>query len=186
MRTRSAARAAAVHVPAVGGVRVLRHVVDVGAADLVRLAALARAGTAIFNPNPHRLQTSLPPDDPIVVELTRALGDLTLGRIVGPAVVLHSLPGCERQDMHTDYDPDDVGRCAAKPLGVLLALQDGTSLCLPDGQTADLGAGDVLVFDGDQPHAGAAYASENTRVHLYLDSPGVHRLDNTTYLVVEK
>ena len=35
--------------------------------------------------------------------------------------------------------------------------------------------GDVLVFDGDVVHAGAAYRAPNTRVHVYLDVPSVKR-----------
>ena len=183
VRTRSAARAEAVVVPSVGGVQKREAAVELAVDDLLRLTALAYEGQPIFNPDALRLQRHLPIDDPVVVRLAAALGDVIEGRTLGPAVVLHSLAGCERQAMHTDYAPADVQRCAAaKPLGVLLALQDGTSLCLPDEERVEMEAGDVLVFDGDQPHAGAEYPeAANTRVHLYLDSPGVHRLTNTTY-----
>lgn len=180
VRTRSAVRCEAAPVPSVG-VRVLRGAVDVGVDDLLRLTALAYEGAPIFNPDSLRLQRTLAPDDPLVRRLLSALGELASGRLVGPAVVLHSLAGCERQPMHTDYDPEDVRRCACKPLGVLLALQDETALLRPGGRV-ELAAGDVVVFDGDAPHAGAEYTEANTRVHLYLDSPGVHRPTNTTYL----
>lgn len=182
VRTRSATRADAAPVPSVGGVRILRGAVDVCADERSRLEALACDGAPIFNPDALRLQRPLPTDDPLVRRLVSALGELADGRIVGPAVVLHSLVGCKRQPTHTDYHPDDVRRSPCKPLGVLLALEDDTVLLLPDAQV-DLAAGDVVVFDGDQPHAGAEYAEKsNTRVHLYLDSFGVHRPTNTTYL----
>ena len=42
--------------------------------------------------------------------------------------------------------------------------------------------GDVLVFEGDVVHAGAQYASLNTRVHAYLDAPGVERKVNHTWM----
>jgi ectoine hydroxylase-related dioxygenase (phytanoyl-CoA dioxygenase family) len=38
-----------------------------------------------------------------------------------------------------------------------------------------LNPGDLLVFDGDVSHAGASYALPNTRVHVYLDVPGLKR-----------
>ena len=41
--------------------------------------------------------------------------------------------------------------------------------------------GDVLVFDGDVVHAGAAYRAPNTRVHVYLDVPSVKREHDRTY-----
>ena len=47
-----------------------------------------------------------------------------------------------------------------------------------------LEAGDILLFDGDVVHAGAAYAEKNTRLHVYLDLPGVAEHEaNGTYLV---
>ena len=67
-----------------------------------------------------------------------------------------------------------------KPASVILALEDGARLWVrdEDGRTEReivLRAGDVLVFDGDVAHAGAAYLSANTRVHVYLDVPSVVR-----------
>ena len=41
--------------------------------------------------------------------------------------------------------------------------------------------GDVLVFDGDVVHAGAAYRAPNTCVHVYLDMPSVKREHDRTY-----
>ena len=79
----------------------------------------------------------------------------------------------------TAITPGDVG--TTKPLGVLVALQDETRLDTPQGVIA-MEQGDVLVFDGDVVHAGAAYAQDNTRVHLYLDATEVPRVHNVTYL----
>lgn len=183
MRTRSTARTEAVAVPSVGGVRLLARAVKVHAGDLERLAAVAtQRGNPIFNPDERRLQQDLPPSDDVVRRLVDALCSERLmhGRVVGPAVVLHSLAGCARQPMHTDYDAAVVARCAAKPLGALLALEDGTRLCVVDGEV-EMRVGDVLVFDGDVPHCGAPYDSANTRIHIFLDSPGVRRVHNATY-----
>lgn len=185
MRTRSMSKHDRVRVPSVGGVRVLRGAVEVDVGDVKRISEHARGGAPIFNPNPLRLQRGLLHDDALVRRLIAALDDaqLTHGRVLGQAVALHSMAGCERQEMHTDFDPMEMSRSPAKPLGVLLALHDGTSLCLDGGRAIELSTGDVLVFDGDQVHAGAGYDASNTRIHLYLDCPWVHRAQNTTYLV---
>ena len=189
VRTRSAARAEGVLVASVGGVRVLRGAVEVGEGERERAEEMAkRGGAPIFNPDEKRLQVRVGEEDPLVKRVVKALEEegLVQGRTVGPAVVLHSLEGCERQPLHTDYDVRAVGRSAAKPLGVLVALQDGTRLGMPEGEEGvELRKGDVAVFDGDQPHAGEAYDKPNTRMHLYLDCPGVHRVPNETYPSLE-
>lgn len=183
MQTRGAARLARVAVPSVGS-RVFAKAIGVSAAELERLRAVACSGLPIFNPDSMRVQQDVDPSDDVVRRLVDFLRDkrLTEGRVVGPAVAIHSHAGCQRQPMHTDYDPHCVGRCASKPLGVLVALQDGARVSLPDGDVA-LDAGDVFVFDGDVVHAGAAYDEANTRIHMYLDLPGVQRPHNMTYLV---
>ena len=185
MRTRSAARAEGVLVASVGGVRLLKRAVEVGEGERERVEELAkRGGAPIFNPDERRLQRGLDREDPLVERVVRVLEEegLMRGRTLGPAVVLHSLQGCERQPLHTDYDVRAVGRSAAKPLGVLVALQDGTRLGMPEGEDdVEMEKGDVAVFDGDQPHAGAEYDEPNTRLHLYLDCPGVHRVQNESY-----
>ena len=184
VRTRAAARASEATLPAVGGVTLLRAAVPVGDEDLARLEAFAASGFAIFNPDRRRLQRALAADDPLLARLLAFLGahGALRGRLVGPAVVLHSLPGCREQPMHTDYAPESVAYCRVKPLGVLLALQACTQLRLPE-RVVEMEAGDVLLFDGDQAHAGSAYGAHNTRVHLYLDAPGAPRPGNQTYPV---
>lgn len=181
--TRSGILSASVAVPNVGGTRLFTEAIAITPEDLVLYTSFAMGGSHIFNPNPLRLQRILPQNDSIVERLLDVLrqNNLTDGRIVGPAVALHSLAGCCEQQMHTDYNATDVKRCVAKPMGVILALQDGTSLCLHDAEDVHMSVGDVLVFDGDVVHAGAAYAEPNTRIHLYLDCPGVHRPTNVTY-----
>ena len=170
-------------LPTVDGVTVCRNAVAVSPTDLSRLSSFAKSGDVIFNPNPLRVQRELPPEDPVLHQLVTFLvyrGAME-GRLRGKAVALHSFPGCTRQQMHTDYAPHSVAHSRVKPLGVLLALQTGTRFSLPDGDI-ELGRGDVLLFDGDQVHAGSAYRRNNTRVHVYLDAPGVLRPDNQTYL----
>lgn len=184
--TRSVARAGPVRVPKVHGFAVYRKAVEVDPDATTRLAMLARSkGVTIFNPDAHRVQRELPCDDAVVIALVEALcaRQLTLGRTAGSAVVLHSFGGCAQQPFHTDYDPSYMCSDAPKPLGVLLALQDDTRFCVPDDESVTLQTGDMVVFDGDQVHAGAAYTQPNTRIHMYLDLPSVHRPKNTTYLV---
>ena len=41
--------------------------------------------------------------------------------------------------------------------------------------------GAILLFDGDVAHAGASYAACNSRVHVYLDVPGVSRDQDYTW-----
>ena len=75
-----------------------------------------------------------------------------------------------------------------KPRGVLWALRDGTRLMLAGAEgvaiEVTLSAGEVLIFDGDLVHAGAAYPHEqNTRVHMYLYARGGARPRGTSWMV---
>ena len=123
-------------------------------------------------------------------------------------VKLFSLPKCQQQVAHADYEPtlefatssDDM-----VPLECLVAFEPGTKLvvwpesirlaCMSDELRTEyveehgpitaheicLEPGDILIFRGDLIHAGAAYKYQNTRVHLYLDSPDVPREGNRTW-----
>lgn len=156
--------------------------------DLFRLRCSAYDGDPIFNPDELRVQRALPVDEPIVVALIdflRVRGFLCDGRTPGDAVVIHSFAGCAQQPLHTDYHPDVVRAALVKPLGVVAALQDDTRLVLDNGRYVAMRAGDVVVFEGGVVHAGAAYASENTRVHIYVDSREVVREPNSTYPIVD-
>ena len=44
-----------------------------------------------------------------------------------------------------------------------------------------LDPGDILVFDGDLEHAGAAYTDSNIRLHAYLDVSEYTRTPDSTY-----
>ena len=99
-------------------------------------------------------------------------------------VVLHSSPMCKQQPWHYDYDPEEVRAASIKPLGVLVALQDNTRF-ETRRKTHILSRGDVLVFRGDVVHAGAAYDTENTRMHTYLDVDAVKRPTNRTWFAID-
>ena len=176
LQTRASCR-----VSSVEGWKLLTRAVSVAPAELARLRSVACRGYTVFNPDNRRVQSTLRRGDPFVDRVLGVLKGLTAGRRVGPAVAMHSYPGCQRQPMHTDFDADDCKSATTKPLGVLVALQDETRLDTPRGGIA-MSQGDVLVFYGDVVHAGAAYAQDNTRVHLYFDSPDVPRAHNVTYL----
>ena len=115
------------------------------------------------------------------------------GRTAKEFRALHSQPGCRKQKLHYDYPPDECrsegkGPGFRKPCSVILALQDGARLLVWDAATRNqipvvLYAGDVLVFDGDVGHAGADYYVSNTRVHVYLDVPGIERDPDNVWLV---
>ena len=100
--------------------------------------------------------------------------------------VIHSLPGCVAQRMHWDYDPAVVRYKRRKPCSAILALSDAARLYVRDTHldmevTVLIPPGAILIFDGDIAHAGASYAGPNTRVHLYLDVPGVARDQDYTW-----
>lgn len=136
----------------------------------------------VFNPDHKRAQCHLPQTDRMVAHILELLPDeLRRDRVFGGAVLLESQPGCKRQAMHCDYDPDLVRSCEIKPLGVLVALEEGAHLVLPD-RVINMRVGDILVFEGDMPHAGGAYTTLNRRVHIYLDGPVACRKPNKTYL----
>ena len=113
-------------------------------------------------------------------------------------VVIKSLPGCQHQAPHFDYDPkrfkdiknEDV------PCGLIIALMDNTMLTVWRKAFAihdldkeqkfhpkiyKLNKEDCLVFRGDTVHAGSAYEKGNIRIHCYLDSDKVMREFNHTW-----
>ena len=93
--------------------------------------------------------------------------------------MLDSLPGCERQRPHWDFDQPRLASMDDNeiPLSVVVALEGGTTFHFyPPGMPTDgegivisLEAGDMVVFRGDLLHAGAGYEVRNRRLHMYLD-----------------
>jgi len=101
-------------------------------------------------------------------------------------VILKSTPGCERQQPHTDYDPELIRRAPTHiPLLVLVSIMPDTYLDLWDAngihERVSMDAGDILIFRADTVHAGSAYQRENIRIHVYLDSPIIHRIQNRVW-----
>jgi ectoine hydroxylase-related dioxygenase (phytanoyl-CoA dioxygenase family) len=115
--------------------------------------------------------------------------------------VLQSLPGCQAQGAHVDYeiDPDTwVSNDPRVSHGCLLALSDGTKLDVwrsahlrigvnttgttnpspISRSTITLNAGDAVVFRADCLHAGSAYPEANVRLHCYLDRPKMPHATN--------
>ena len=134
--------------------------------------------TPIFNPDNRRRQRALADDDVLRKMMLHSLANhgMLQARTAGRSVVFQSVPGCTQQDWHYDYDPAIVADLAVKPVSVLLALQDNTALEVwtdMSSTTIPIDAGQMAVVCGDTVHAGAAYDTYNTRVHLYLDTPGV-------------
>lgn len=165
-------------------IKIKRAALSVNDGDVIRIRkALKRGGRRIFNPDAKRTQAALRQTDTLIARLKTALSKMKLldNRTITQAVVLHSSAMCKQQQWHYDYDPKVMRDMRVKPLGVILALQDGTKFetvtC-----THTLCKGDILVFGGDVVHAGAAYDKENTRVHAYLDVANVKRVRNRTWL----
>ena len=165
------------------GVRVYESAIRVTPRDL-RGCVRGMKFQTIFNPDKKRSQARLGKASPIVKRVARWLaheGLLKGGRTVGTCSVVRSKAGCARQQWHYDYDPRALASTDVKPLGVIVALQNNTSFHVHPDMTHTLSAGDVIVFDGDVQHAGAGYACDNHRVHMYVDAPGVTRVQNETY-----
>lgn len=141
-----------------------------------------RHAKRIFNPDSRRRQVQLKPSHTIVKSVTAALkkNGFMYGRTAGTSVLIHSKPGCKRQQWHTDYKPQAIKKLRKKPLGVLLALTDNTLFDTPEKQYT-MKCGDMLIFDGDEVHAGSSYENENTRFHMYVDTPTHTRIENKTY-----
>lgn len=128
---------------------------------------------------------------------------LTESHFLKDFVLLHSLPGCERQSAHTDYIPDSsLLQCEKEklPYLFLFALEQQTKLVVWPGshkvvqgrgrtvvpiepKVIELKAGDALVFRPDLVHAGAEYDVENFRIHCYIDSVAVKRDPNRTWII---
>jgi hypothetical protein len=105
-------------------------------------------------------------------------------------VLLKSDPGCQVQPAHSDLGPsiavDSNNPTIVQSLGLLLCLQPDTTLTVWKGLKNNnieakngppvlpsillLHPGDILLFLGNQIHAGSAYEIENYRIHIYLES----------------
>ena len=152
-------------------------------------------GAPIFNPDELRVRADIHGGECGGLR-EKLMNFLTHRRIItehrqpGKCVAIFSYAGCAQQQMHTDYDTDKVKRtiydASRRPLGVLLAIQDGTKLCTLDHGTPHMNAGDVLVFESCFVHAGAGYDTDNARVHVYLDSVSGCVPQNETWLIEDK
>lgn len=96
--------------------------------------------------------------------------------------LLHSRAGCMQQRHHYDYDPAVLADLSGeqRPLGVLVPLSADAALVV-EGDAIPIPLGKMLVFDGGLWHAGAAYADDNLRLHVYVDSPHCPRQPNRFY-----
>lgn len=130
---------------------------------------------------------SLPGLGVIKAELEKAdqVGGEMSGRVWGQVTALIRKDGCAGQDVHTDWSVEDIAARPAgtpKPRSAWVVLQKGAKLTLglPSGVTVELKAenlsiGDIVLFDGDVPHAGCAYLRRHVGMHIYLDVPAIPR-----------
>ena len=87
--------------------------------------------------------------------------------------------------MHTDWSVAAVEAAGTpKPRSAWVVLHKGATLSLgllPSKLTAvelmahSLHVGDIVLIDGDVPHAGLTYLQRNIGLHVYLDSPAIAR-----------
>ena len=119
-----------------------------------------------------------------VLEETGQVG-LESGRTFGDATALIREGGCQNQTVHTDWNFKQVKALkTTKPRSAWVVLEKGAKLTLgllPSTMTLELMArhlnvGDIVLFDGDVPHAGSAYLKRNIGMHVYLDVAGVVRI----------
>ena len=166
-------------------IKIVRNAFKASDTTVRMLKRKAKLGEQVFNPDSKRMQMSLDVYHPIVKRLWTILKHhriVTVKHMCGGAVILHSKPGCKRQQWHTDYDPDKVGVMKCKPKGIIVALENHTKFVTPM-KTFVLQRGDIISFDGDEIHAGSDYTRANTRIHVYADTFQSERPENVTWLV---
>lgn len=89
--------------------------------------------------------------------------------------ILYSLPGLEKQGVHTDYFKKNLlnEEKDIMPYLALIALKDNIKLYNSKYEEILIPKYSMILFSGDFKHAGAEY-SENSksaeRIHIYLDS----------------
>lgn len=189
--------------PADPGYRVLHKAIVVKEEETKRLVHSHRRGGSIFNnsgTNDHlRKQSALNKNSKLFRQLQQLAQEEFPHLMAHDPVVLRSLPGCQAQKVHADYDIFDMKHHdSTVPYSLLLALQENTRLTLypgshrlsEEGNTehfqeleVHLSPGDVVFFRGDLLHAGSAYDESNVRVHIYLDSETHVRQKDRTWLL---
>ena len=157
-------------------------------------SAVLSHGTAITagQGDKRRLQLKKDPTHLPFADLVRpALEGACPGRELAEVNNICSMPLCKQQKLHYDYNPDHVESLAParKPRSAMLSLMWGTRLIVYDIVLERLvlvpiPPGCILLFDGDVAHAGAAYHTQNTRVHVYMDAEGVDRASDYTWFKV--
>jgi hypothetical protein len=191
------------------GYQVVRGAVKPSPAFKQRVAAEAAAATPIFNNNGEgstevndnrRRQAHVAVGESDLVGLPALLEAHAAGLKPNTWVVLASDAGCAAQAPHSDWPWSAAFKAAAtKPCGLIVALQDATTLDVWPGALqseparwpaaaiprcrVQLQAGDALLFRGDLVHAGSAYSVANVRLHCYLDASDVPRPDDRTWWV---
>ena len=201
------------------GYVVLRKQVDIQAALTARCAALLRRSEPIFNGKGRygndfkRRQARIAIAETELPDFGTIFETLGIERAVTTTfqyVALFSEAGCARQTAHADYNIDVDMWAPNNPRvshGCVVSLTEGTRfdvwrgahLMIPQyGQelspavpreTIELGAGDVVVFRADCIHAGAAYSTDNVRIHCYMDiesMPHTHNRVNLWTKLVEE
>jgi hypothetical protein len=130
----------------------------------------------------------------VLLDFTQNVEDVLVhNRIYDKSLGVHSLhewavlvakAGCQQQHTHTDYNVERMSKVSdeRKPFGAIVAFDDNTKLVIGKDMVVTFDRGDILVFRGDTPHAGASYDAHNVRVHVYGDSSAVYRDENKTYL----
>ena len=164
---------------------ILRNRIKITNKDFQRMQRKSNTMRKIFNPDNKRLQRYLPKTDSIsqIIYTTLLSNGYMQGRYLGSIVLLKSLSGCKRQYWHTDYNSNECSHLKIKPLGVILALQNDTLFDEFPDTIHKLNQGDLLIFEGDEIHAGSSYNAENIRVHAFIDVNEIKRKRNKTYKI---
>jgi hypothetical protein len=98
--------------------------------------------------------------------------------------LLRSLPGCKKQDAHTDYytmRSHGMVRTLTAPYSCVVALEEGSSFYINDVKIA-LDKGNAIILRGDVVHSGSEYKFDNIRYHIYIDVAGEHVANEGTHV----
>ena len=144
-----------------------------------------RYAKPVFNPDKKRGQVKITPDVILQHKLVSLVEGLSTFLSVGQASLISSSANCQRQRMHTDYEPRQMeGLEDSKiPLSAILAIEAaGSSLYVNSYNTKiHFSQGDLLLFRGDTLHAGSDYIESNLRIHWYINSIYVYKPANIAY-----
>jgi len=148
--------------------------------------------------DPHRFQFKLKLNElnlfPYLSEL-KVLAEKKLSQVycdycfMDVVSILKSLPGGEKQILHSDYDESDEKFLKNPPFSAIISLTGGARLdfenmeCTEVKSCPNLKSGEMLTFFGFSKHRGIGYSQTNIRVHFYCTHKDIppEKYSDSTY-----